>query len=309
MEMSFTTLGRTDLRVSRVGLGAGGPSRLGRARGASQVDVERVIHRALDLGVNFIDTAAGYGTEPAIGAALQSLGAQDVMVATKAGVVRAGEMMSPTQLQAAVDGSLRDLRRTVLDVFQFHAVEPGDLDGVVTELLPVAERLREQGKIRFVGITENPSTDVDQQMAAQACESGLWDTVMVQYGVFDQLATRRTLPAALRHGTGTLCMSAARAALVNEEMLTQVLERLDAGDPEEMRFLLTGASHTWADLAFRFAAACDGIDMVLVGTGNADHFEASARAILAPPLPKEQLHWLTERFGATTGKVLWEGEN
>ena len=63
---------------------------------------------------------------------------------------------------------------------------------------------------------------------------------------------------------------------------------------------------TESSIAFRFAAACDGIDVVLVGTGDADHFEASARAILAPPMDPDHLQWLHERFGSTAGEALWD---
>lgn len=299
--MEYTTLGRTGLRVSRVGLGAGGPSRLGLARGAGQEQMERLIGRALNLGVNLIDTARGYGTEAAIGQALEALGARDVVVATKAVCAPA----DPTAVTREVEESLRDLRRETLDLFQFHGVEPRDLDGVVERLLPVAERLRAQGKVRFVGLTEHPSADTGQEAAARACASGLFDTVMVQYGVFDQAAPQRTLPAARAHGVGVLCMSAARGALVSEAALAGALAKLGACSVEDMRFLRDGGRRTWADLAFQFAAACDGIDVVLVGTGDPDHFEASARAVVGPPLPAPHLEWLRQRFGATAGEALW----
>ena len=104
---------------------------------------------------------------------------------------------------------------------------------------------------------------------------------------------------------GVLCMSAARGALVGEEALARTLAKLGAGTPDDLRFLLGGETRTWADLAFRFAAACADIDVVLVGTGNPEHFEASARAIAGPPLPAAHLAWLRERFGATAGQALW----
>lgn len=298
--MHYTTLGRTGLRVSRVGLGAGGPSRLGTSRGASRDEVERLIGRALDLGVTLIDTARGYGTEAAIGRALG--GARDVVVATKA-VVR--PTTTPDELTGQVEASLRDLRREALDLFQFHAVLPADLDDLVARLLPVAEGLREQGKIRFVGITEDPSRDPGQEMAAAAAATGRFDALMVQYGVFDQGPAARTFAAARAQGVGVLCMSAARGALVSEEALARTLARLGDGTPDDLRFLLEGETGTWARLAFRFAAAGDAVDVVLVGTGHPDHLEASARAIAGPPLAPAQVAWLRERFGATAGEALW----
>jgi aryl-alcohol dehydrogenase-like predicted oxidoreductase len=65
--MQTVRLGRTGAEVSVAGLGCGGASRLGMARGASAEDAARVVTRALDLGVTFIDTARAYGTEDAVG--------------------------------------------------------------------------------------------------------------------------------------------------------------------------------------------------------------------------------------------------
>lgn len=304
--MDTTTLGRTGLRVSTVGLGAGGPSRLGQTHGTTQADIERLLQRAIDLGVTFIDTAAGYGTEEAIGTGLANLGASDdIVLATKAGPVRDGQLRSADDLTQSIETSLRSLRRERLDLFQFHGVEPEWHQRVVDELLPVARTWQEQGKVGFVGITENPSTDHEQQMAFRACESGVWDSIMVQYGVFDQVAARTVLPTARRQEMGTICMSAARASLVNEQMLQRTLAQLGSQTPDDLRWLLAGASKQWPDLAFRFAAAQD-FDVVLVGTGNADHFEQSARATLAEPLPAEHVAWLREAFGHVDGSILWD---
>src|SRR5437016_5684559 len=68
--MEFTMLGRTGLRVSRMGLGCGGPSRLGMRAGGSEGNAERVVREALELGIKFIDTADAYGTEEVVGPAI-----------------------------------------------------------------------------------------------------------------------------------------------------------------------------------------------------------------------------------------------
>jgi aryl-alcohol dehydrogenase-like predicted oxidoreductase len=82
--MQRIRLGRTGLEVSRVGLGCGGPSRLGQAYGGSLDSSKSVILRALELGIDFFDTAESYGTEPVLGAALKEAGRQhDVVVSSK----------------------------------------------------------------------------------------------------------------------------------------------------------------------------------------------------------------------------------
>src|ERR1700761_2365236 len=82
--MQYTTLGRTGLRVSVAGLGTGGFSRLGLKSGQTEDESARLIHEAYDLGINFIDTAANYGTEGVVGRALKTLPRDKVVVATKA---------------------------------------------------------------------------------------------------------------------------------------------------------------------------------------------------------------------------------
>ena len=82
--MEYVTLGRTGMRVSVAGLGCGGFSQLGLARGKSEADAIAIIRQALDLGVNFFDTAAAYGTETVLGKAIKAVPREDVVIATKA---------------------------------------------------------------------------------------------------------------------------------------------------------------------------------------------------------------------------------
>ena len=84
--MEYTVLGRTELRVSRMGLGGGGHSRLGLSQGKTEDAAEQIVKEALNLGVNFIDTAESYTTEEVIGRALKSTPRDEVILSTKAGV-------------------------------------------------------------------------------------------------------------------------------------------------------------------------------------------------------------------------------
>src|SRR5215469_3272463 len=86
--MEYVTLGRTGLRVSVAGLGCGGFSRLGLGTGKSKVEAVTLVRRALDMGVNLLDTAAAYGTEEVVGEAIKSLARDRVVVATKAWIPR-----------------------------------------------------------------------------------------------------------------------------------------------------------------------------------------------------------------------------
>ena len=309
-EMTFRTLGRTGLEVSRVGLGAGGPSRLGKSRGADDACVARVVHRALDLGVNIVDTAAAYGTEAAIGAALADVSPQ-VHIATKvscygpAAADGSRPVADPQAVIGSVENSLRCLRREALEIVQLHGVAPSSYDTVVERLYPPLAQLRDQGKIRFIGISETPPGDPLQETAVRACASGLFDTLMIQHAVFDQRAEAGTFAAAREQNVGLFCMSAARAALVSPQLLRGVLERIDPADPPSLEFLLRGPVKTYADAAFRFAAACHDLHVVLVGTGDPEHLRESVAAVLGEALPAAHLQFLKERFGHLDGSLLW----
>src|SRR3954454_16211632 len=114
--MQYTTLGRTGLRVSAAGLGTGGFSRLGLRAGKSEEESARLIHEAIGLGVNFIDTAPSYGTEGVIGKALKSIPRDQVVIATKAQIHRNDEWATPARVVESLDKSLRVLGTEYVDV-------------------------------------------------------------------------------------------------------------------------------------------------------------------------------------------------
>jgi aryl-alcohol dehydrogenase-like predicted oxidoreductase len=156
-----------DLTVNRLGYGAmrltgqgiwGEPSDLEGAK--------KVLRRAVELGVNFIDTADSYGPEVSerlIGEALAPY-AKDVVIATKAGFTRQGPnkwlaVGRPEYLQQEVEMSLRRLKRERLDLWQLHRIDP---KVPVEESLGVIKKLQEQGKIRHVGLSEVKPHEIDQ---------------------------------------------------------------------------------------------------------------------------------------------------
>src|SRR5579862_9622312 len=96
--MHYTTLGKTGLRVSVAGLGTGGFSRMGLKSGKTEDESARLILDAVDLGINFIDTAPPYGTEGVVGKALKSVPRDQVVVATKSTVKRNNEWWSPARV-------------------------------------------------------------------------------------------------------------------------------------------------------------------------------------------------------------------
>ncbi len=156
-----------DLEVNRLGFGA---MRItGEGIWGAPKDVEeskRVLRRAVDLGVNFIDTADSYGpdvSEQLIGDALSPY-AKGVVVATKAGLTRQGPnkwlpLGRPEYLEQQVEMSLRFLKRDVLDLWQLHRIDP---KVPVEESLGKIAQLQKAGKIRHVGLSEVKPEEIEQ---------------------------------------------------------------------------------------------------------------------------------------------------
>ena len=122
--MQYTTLGKTGLKVSVVGLGCGGFSRLGIPAGRTEDEAARLILDAVGMGINLLDTAPAYGTEAAVGKALKALPRDSVIVATKAFVHRTNTWFTPEQVVASLDNSLRLLGTDYVDLFQLHGIMP-----------------------------------------------------------------------------------------------------------------------------------------------------------------------------------------
>lgn len=311
--MDFTTLGRTGLRVSVAGLGSGGPSRLGQGTGLSVDDGVAVIRRALDLGINFLDTANSYGTEAIVGAALRDVPRQSVIVSTK----HYAENVSAEGIVEALEDSLRALGTDYLDIFHLHGVQPEDYDRCTETLVPALLRERERGKFRFLGITERTSGDLDHVALTRALEDDCWDVMMVSFNLMHQGARVHVLPGAKARDMATLIMAPARCRVSAPDRLAEAIKALaergalprELGETDDpLGFLLhDGGADSLMDAAYRFARYQSGGDVVLFGTGNPDHLAANVASFLKPPLPEADIDRVTALFGHLKGIGLDQG--
>ncbi len=199
--MQYRTLGRTQLRVSEIGYG-GGRVRADQDEGA----LIQMLHRAFEVGLNYIDTAPTYGgglSETVIGKAIQ--GRRDGLVlATKT------EAFDPQGILADVEGSLTRLGTDVIDVLQFHGGwhQGDDADQILDQGgLETYQKLRDQGKIRFIGFSaDGPSAGVERMIA-----SGEFDMIQVHYNLMyqstcDIFGNRGTIPEAAAQDMGVVLM-------------------------------------------------------------------------------------------------------
>ena len=307
--MDYRPLGNTGLNVSVAGLGCGGNSRLGLGRGASVDDCVAVVRTAVDLGVNFLDTAEAYGTEEIVGAAARFYDRDRLVISTKA-IFRGADDTAET-VTRRVEAALQRLGLDYVDIFHFHAVNPATYDHHRDVLAPALQKLKEQGKVRHIGITETGPRDPEQKMLAQAIEEAPWEVIMLAYSLMNQGARRNIFPVTQRRGIGTLLMFVVRNIFSNaayrRDVSAKLVEQglLDASvlsDGDPLGFLVAeGGVQSITDAAYRYARHEDGADVILFGTGSKDHVRENVDSILRPPLPPPIIERLHSSFGHLTG--------
>lgn len=306
--MDYKPLGKTGLTVSVAGLGCGGNSRLGLGRGARFDDCVAVVRAAVDLGVNFLDTAEAYGTEEIVGAAIRSHDRDKLVISTKALLGASG---TAADVSRRVEASLKRLGLDYVDIFHFHAVNPAAYEHHRDVLAPALMKLKEQGKVRHIGITETGPNDPEQKMLSRAIQEDPWEVIMLAYSLMNQGARRKIFPTTERRGIGTLLMFVVRNIFSNaayrRDIAAKLVEQgqLDASvlsDGDPLGFLVAeGAAESITDAAYRYARHEQGVDVVLFGTGSKDHVKANVESILRPPLPSPMIERLHRSFGHLTG--------
>lgn len=304
--MDQVKLGRTGLDVSVVGLGCGGHSRLGQTAGASEEHSVGLVRKALDLGVTFVDTARAYRTEEIVGRAIEGR-RHEVVLSTKAAPQGRGGPLSHRELAESLDKSLGRLRTDHVDVFHLHGVTSDLYRHCLGELVPAMLELRDQGKLRFLAISEAFGRDPGHLMLQEAVKDPCWDVMMVGFHLLNQTARERVFEATRSADIGVLVMFAVRRLLSQPEELRRTVaelvregavksEDVDLDDP--LGFLVrTGGASSVVEAAYRFARHEPGTHVVLTGTGNPAHLEENVRSITGGPLPQADLERLGSVFG------------
>ncbi len=311
--MEKTILGRTGFAVSRMGIGGGGPSQLGRRTGKSEAESVDILCRAFDNGVNLVDTAEGYGTETIIARALQGRERDSFIISSKKSTRR--KEVTPQTLLDSLEQSLRNLATDYIDIYNLHGVVPQDYDYLVQDVYPTLEKARDAGKIRSIGITEMFNEDMGHQTLARAVDDGLWDVVMVGFNLLNQTARDSVLAKARANNIGVQVMFAVRKALRSPENLREFVGELVANgqlDPNEidgenpLGFLVDERLATsLTDASYRFCRDEPGVHVVLSGTGNPAHLAANMQSFAQPPLPEEtaeRLRHIFRHVDSTTGQ-------
>ena len=313
--MQKRRLGRTGLEVSLLGYGAGAVGGLftkGRAD-----DQERAVARAIDAGINYFDTAALYGngeSERNLGRVLKALKA-DVIVGTKVRLSAQHRADVGKAIEQGMNDSLSRMGRDHVDLFQLHnplvakdADDRLNIDIALNEVVPALEKLRKQGKTRFIGFSGVGETAA----LHRAIDSRLFDTVQVVYNALNPSAggpMPKGAPGqdygvlfdkvkAADMGTIIIRALAGGALSGTTERHPLAMQAVDpigsapnfAGDVARARDLepLVGESGSanLTELAERFVIAHPVVSTMLVGYSTLDHLEAAIAAVNKGPLPQ-----------------------
>ena len=308
--MEYTTLGRTGLKVSIASLGCGGGSRLGKSSGKSEQHSINIVRKAMDLGINFLDTANSYGTESIVGKAIKVLPRDQVVISTKHHGAWQGKIYTPEDVVAGLDNSLRALNTDYVDIFHLHGVVPKYFDHAMT-LVPQLLKEKEKGKFRFLGITESAPSDPKQISLSKALELDCFDVIMFAFSIMNHNAKRVIFPRAIEKSIGTMLMFVVRSLfsvpgrlqrdvreLVTKGLLPDWFSELE----NPLEFLIKeGGANSVMDACYRYARHQQGANTVLFGTGNLEHLETNLASILAPSLPQECLDKIDKYFGYLEG--------
>ncbi|MFI5844553.1 aldo/keto reductase [Catenuloplanes sp. NPDC051500] len=283
--MHYRTLGRTGIQVSRYGLGT---LMMAGAMGNTHAESAALIHRALDAGINLIDTADAYGdSEEVVGAALQGR-RDDVVLATKFGRP-VGEHLghrgaSRRWIVAAVEGSLRRLRTDHIDLYQLHRPDP---DTDLEETLGALTDLISSGKVRAIGASGTPVSDIVQaQWTAERRGLARFHTEQPVYSLLNRGIERELLPVTQRFGMGTLVWgplgqglltgrvgTGGESDLKRSGMVRHLSDPQRVGVAAKLAALADEAGLPMTHLAMAFATAHPGVSSALIGVRTTRHLD------------------------------------
>ena len=331
--MQMRVFGRTGMKISALGFGCGAVGGI-MVRG-DPADQERTVARALDVGVNYFDTAVLYGdgeSEKNLGRILKKLKPADAVVGTKVRLRPADFARIADAVTASLDGSLQRLGLERVDIFHFHNPITADGGGdslsirqVLGELVPAFERQRQRGKTRFLGITAVGDTAA----LAQAIDAWAFDSAQVSYNMLNPSAAA-ALPAnypAQDYGhlfdhTKTAGVGVVGIRVLAGGALSGSAERHPIASPPpkpigsaldydadlaRARRLIPlvegGFAGSLSEAAIRFAISHPAMGTILVGMASPQQFEHALAAVQQGPLSPaalDRLATLQQGFAGET---------
>ncbi|MDF2837022.1 MAG: putative oxidoreductase, aryl-alcohol dehydrogenase like protein [Paenibacillus sp.] len=285
--MNYIRLGRSDLQVSKIGLGC-------MSLGTEENAAIAIIHQALELGVNFLDTADLYDAgrnEELVGKAIRGR-REKVVVATKVGNRRVpgkdGLTWDPSKayILSAVKDSLRRLGTDYIDLYQLHG---GTIDDPIDESIEAFEQLKQEGLIRHYGISSIRPNVIREY----AHRSGII-SLMSQYSLLDRRPEQTTLPLLLEKEIGLIARGPLAGGILTETGRAKAGRSYLDYSPEELPvvhdrlMMLTGNNRTLGEAAIQYVLSDPSVQIVLTGASSVGQLARNVSAASAPPLTGEE---------------------
>jgi aryl-alcohol dehydrogenase-like predicted oxidoreductase len=290
--METRKFGKTDLRVSRLGVGL---SEIGyRLTLAEEERAARVLNTALDSGINFLDTAACYGiSEELIGRTVA--GRRDEFVlSTKAGHVvgdYTGRSWTAQTIADSIERSLTRIKTDHLDIVHLHSCDVDVLER--GEAIRALQDAKQAGKTRYIGYSG------DNESARWAVESGLFDSLQTSFNLVDQQARLQLFALAQEQGMGII----AKRPIANAAWGANKSPSGYAGEYFRRAQILAqqepipGAPEDSIMLALGFTLAHDAVDTAIVGTSDPEHMRSNVRWLEEEfPIAAQAVRELERRF-------------
>lgn len=287
--MNLKPLGKSDLKVSEIGFGC-------MSLKGSQAENDQLIHRAIDEGINYFDTADLYDkglNEKTLGKSLAGKREQ-VIIATKVGNQwrsdGSGWDWNPTKkyILSAVEASLKRLQIGQIDLYQLHG---GTLDDPIDEIIEAFELLQQQGKIRYYGISSIRPNIIREYVRRSNIVS-----VMMQYSLLDRRPEETCLPLLSENNIGVLARgSLASGLLVNKPAKPYLnYEEKQVKDAANSIQLLSGLQRSTAETALQFVLQNPAITSAVVGIRTMEQLTDAVATAHSPKLTERELEALRQ---------------
>ena len=289
--METRELGKTGLTVSRLGMGL---NEIGYLALSDVATAAEVLNLALDSSISFLDTAACYGnSEELVGRAISDR-RREFVLSTKAGHAvgdYAGSSWTAKTVHDSIERSLRRMRTDYLDVVHLHSCSVEILER--GEVIQALQDAKHAGKTRHIGYSG------DNEAAAWAVDSGLFDTLETSFNLVDQRARIRLFGSAEEQGMGIIAKRpianaawgaesspSSYAAEYHRRAQLMIAEGPIAGAPDDPILLALG-----------FVLAHKAVDTAIAGTRNPEHLKTNVRLVEQElPLADEAVEEIRHRF-------------
>lgn len=286
--MKRNQLGTSELNISEIGLGC-------MSLGTDEAQAERIVHAALERGVNFLDTADLYDSgrnEEIVGKAIRGR-RQDVVLATKVGNRRIpgkeGWVWDPSKayIRSAVKESLRRLQTDYIDLYQLHG---GTLDDPIDETIEAFEELKQEGVIRYYGISS-----IRQNVIREYVKRSGIVSVMSQYSILDRRPEEEVLPLLADNRISVIARGPVASGVLTEQGGAKVAKGYLDYSPDELIQIreqlqrLVKNDRSMGQTAIRYALANPVVATAIAGASSLEQLIHNTAAGDAPALTEEEI--------------------